>query len=258
MVYFRQAVQVEQFFAFFCKNSYCPKYPDESANGPPTQAKEIGLDRADGKSEECHIAAGFRLLNVPSVELKRRRQELVTPKEKEAAWKKYANFVLNTARKNLIDKSQAEDIVQEVFIVLWEQYNARNNTSAIIKFLHWATLNKCMNFNKKKANHEANKLDAPVDNEISSSVKEQIPDTTDYGKPEAILMAKTLSEPLEDCLKRLSEQQCHAILLVDADGLSHEEAAKELGISQNKLKRVLGNGRGKLIECMKESKNAYK
>jgi len=144
--------------------------------------------------------------------------------EKEYAFKEifqdfYASQVLFATR---IIKSEhdAKDIVQEVFLKIWNSNPAFKNEIAFKAYLYISTRNSCIDFIRKKK-PQINSLDNAQD--VESEVNEVV-------KEEAFRL-------LDKAIEALAPQS-QKIIRMSMSGMSMNEIAKELKISVNTVKTL--------------------
>lgn len=70
----------------------------------------------------------------------------------ESIYNKYADKIFNVSKGFHLDQEEAEEIVQEVFLALWECKSLLNENLSLNAFLLTITKNKIINFQKKKIN----------------------------------------------------------------------------------------------------------
>ena len=126
------------------------------------------------------------------------------------------------ASKIVLDYSIAEDLVQEVFIKLWEKFENFNNEYAIKSFLYTSVKNRCLNHiehNKVIKKHEdIIQQTSSNDFEINNNIIEEETHRLIY-----------------NAINELPNQ-CKNVLLLSIHGLKNIEIAEELHISVNTVK----------------------
>jgi RNA polymerase sigma-70 factor (ECF subfamily) len=76
---------------------------------------------------------------------------------------------------------------------------------------------------------------------------------SDDASPEDRAEQSELKSAIQDCIDDLQEDRRLAILLVDVNGLSYEEAAVSMDCSLGTVKSRVSRGRGGLRDCLKQS-----
>ena len=141
----------------------------------------------------------------------------------ELYWK-YQKAVYQNVFKLTHDAVIAEDIVQEVFISLWEKRHSIDTSRSVGGWLFVSSYNRAVNVLKKKLRE-------------SLAMKEMKINQTD-AEPEPDMSGIQLSI-LEKAIEDLSPQKRKAFELCKLQGRSYEEAAKELNISKHTVKEHL-------------------
>ena len=140
--------------------------------------------------------------------------------------KKLYGFVLRYIKV----EADAEEIVQEVFVKIWESRSKLNTFSSFDSFVFTIAYNTSISLLRKRANEK--KYIAHLQS------LQQILDA-----PEVIneLQFKELDEKLNKLLDKLTPRQKEIFKLSREDGLSHDEIAKKLNISVNTVKKHMVN-----------------
>ncbi len=127
-------------------------------------------------------------------------------------------------------KEDTEEIVQEVFIKIWEKRGTINTDSSFGAFIFTIAYNATINLLKKKVN-ERKYLDYIKSlNQIKDA-----PDVIDE------IYFNELNKKVKELLNKLTPRQKEIYLLSREKGLTHEEIAKNLGISLNTVKKHMVN-----------------
>ena len=140
----------------------------------------------------------------------------------EAVFKRYFKQLRLEAYLLLKDQKDAEDLVQELFIDIWNRELYRNVQHTIGADLHTAVRNKCFNFieKQKRLQKKAQDWSPPVT---------LAPDEKDISLPAV----------LQSALNKLPDQRLRAFTLVYMEDKKYEEAAAEMGITINSIKSHL-------------------
>jgi RNA polymerase sigma-70 factor (ECF subfamily) len=141
----------------------------------------------------------------------------------EIYWK-YQKAVYQNVFKLTRDSITAEDIVQEVFISLWEKRHSIDIDRSVGGWLFVSSYNRSINELKKKLRE-------------SLAIKEMQVSETDTGN-EPDLSGIQLAI-LEKAITELSPQKRKVFELCKLQGRTYEEAAKEIGISKHTVKEYL-------------------
>ena len=120
--------------------------------------------------------------------------------------------------------STAEEIVQEVFIRIWQKRDQINEELNFPAYLKKITLNHVLNHLKKVAREK--------------SLQEQVYHTIEQSanRTEDLLLEKELRKIYIDAIAQLPPQKKIIYQLSRTEELSHDEIAKQLNISKNTVK----------------------
>ncbi|MFD1745421.1 RNA polymerase sigma factor [Rhizobium helianthi] len=145
--------------------------------------------------------------------------------------------LLALAQRMLGDRSEAEDVAQDVFLRIWKHAGTWKQGSA--KFDTWAhrvALNLCYDRLRKRR-------DIPTDD---------VPEQIDPGPlPDAGLLSDDQQGPrVERALQELPPRQREAIILVYYQDMSNREAAEVMNISVDALESLLSRGRRALRKIL--------
>ena len=121
-----------------------------------------------------------------------------------------------------IKKEQAEDIVQEVFVSLWEKIENFENEIAIKSYLYTSVKNKCLNL----LEHEK-----VIQKHIDQSKNELLNSSNINNK----IIEEETHRLIYNAINKLPTS-CRNILLLSINGLKNNEIAEELNISVNTVK----------------------
>ncbi|WP_207425240.1 RNA polymerase sigma-70 factor [Pedobacter sp. SYSU D00535] len=156
-------------------------------------------------------------------------------KEHFKALHAYANMMLK-------DEEQAEEIVQQVFLKLWERREQLNIQISIKAYLYKSVHNDCLNY------FQQNKTRAKYEDYASRS------GSAEAGSAAKKLELKELEGRIADALDELP-QQCRTIFQMSRfEELKYKEIAEQLGISiktvENQMGKALKILRVKLAEFL--------
>jgi len=161
----------------------------------------------------------------------------------ELLYRRYFVRLCAFANKFLNDTFASEEVVQDIFLKLWENRFTLHSESSGKSFLFQAVHNKSMNF----IAHQN------VADRYSEMIK------TVYAHPEEFdaqesLMAKELNIHIETIISNLAPECKKIFLMSRSDGKKHQEIADELNISiktvENQINRALKKLRSELSEYM--------
>ncbi len=153
--------------------------------------------------------------------------------KKESAFKelidKYQAMVLNTCYSFLHDKSNAEDITQEVFIEVYLSINKFNQKAKLSTWIYRIAVNKSLNFirDNKKRN-----IIKSIENFFSEDKNKelQIADDTQSGLDKEMEHKKRL-DLLHQAIGNLKRKQKIAFTLNKLENQSYEQVAEIMDLS---------------------------
>ena len=161
----------------------------------------------------------------------------------DALFHKYYKLLCGYAFSFLKDEEDAKDIVQNLFIEIWEKRRFEYLEGNVKSYLYKSVHNRCLNHLR---NNET-KLRRQVDYEEHTG---EINHTTDHELREQVY------KRLEINLDKLPKQRREAISLVYLEDKRYQEVANAMGISINSLKTHLKIGLKNLREKIKKG-NKY-
>lgn len=161
-----------------------------------------------------------------------------------ALFDQYYGFLCQVAYRMLSRPEDAEDVVQELFAEIWRKREHLNITSSLKSYLHRTTINRTLNFLRKKQL-------ARGDDEMMT----QIP--ADEGQNVQVGMeAEELQQLINDSIANLPPKCQLVFVLIRYENLSYKEVAQTLEISvktvENQMSRALKILRAAIAEGAKK------
>lgn len=150
----------------------------------------------------------------------------------------YANLC-RFAAGIISDNNAAEEIVQELFVKLWEKRIQLSIDISIKNYLYQAVKNQCFNFikhNKIKSEYFKN---AQSNNEIQIQPDEQF-------------LTLELAEKIEEVIQSLPDKRREIFRLSREEGLKYREIAEKLNISLKTVEAQMGLSIKTLREKLKD------
>jgi len=163
--------------------------------------------------------------------------------EFELLYRRYFVRLCVFANKFLIDKQISEEVVQDIFLKLWENHVMFRSDGSAKSYLFQAVHNKSLNLlaHQKVTNHYSEMIKAV------------------YSKPEEFdvlesLIAIELNLRIENIINDLAPECKKVFLMSRADGKKYHEIAEELNISiktvETQICRALKKFRSELADYM--------
>ena len=157
----------------------------------------------------------------------------------EELFRRHRRLVYGLCLRMTQDMAEAEDVTQEVFVLLFRKIGGFRGESAFTTWLHRLTVNQVlMRFRKNKARRE----DALEDEEIRPH------ESVRPSSPKASQLIDRLS--LESAIAKLPPGYRAAFILHDIEGYEHEEVARILGCAVGTSKSQLHKARTKLRKLL--------
>ena len=162
----------------------------------------------------------------------------------------YSGYIYRVALKILGNPQDAEEVLQNTFLKIFEKINTFESRSAFSTWVYRIAVNEALMLlrrQKPAAENETDSLDAR-----EQSLEELRPQLfVDWCcLPEDSLLGNELREILDRAIQQLPETLRLVFLLRDVEGLSVRETAQVLEISESAVKTRLLRARLKLRELL--------
>ncbi len=156
--------------------------------------------------------------------------------------RRHAPLLLRFVARMLRDETEAEDIVQETCLRLWQHARDYSPQARVTTWLHRIAHNLAVD--RLRARGRLDPLPDP----------EQMPESA---RQPSLLDEKRRALALSEALAELPERQATAVVLVHLHGLTGAEAAEVMGVGEEALESLLARGRralkGELVLRVKAS-----
>jgi RNA polymerase sigma-70 factor, ECF subfamily len=157
---------------------------------------------------------------------------------------RYGDKVYRTALRITHNHSDAEDVLQDVFIKLIKNLYTFRGKSKFSSWLYRVAVNSSfmhLRTEKKKYENKMSLEDYVSYNEDGTLIGIEAKDWSD--RPDEVLLSKEIVEMIESAMSELPELCRIAIHLRDVEGLTNYETAKVLGISVSAAKSRIHRAR---------------
>ncbi len=147
------------------------------------------------------------------------------------------------------NNSDAEDMVQEVFIKAYKYIRHFKNKSSFYTWIYRIAVNHSINFLKKRNRHKFYSLD-DVDNNIKHD-----PDYVELSSKSGPFRDASLNElqgKLNEAIQKLSERHRAVVVMHDIQGMPHEQIAEIMKCSTGTVRSRLFYARRQLQLFLKE------
>lgn len=145
-------------------------------------------------------------------------------------YERYCKRLYAFVLKYIKQKEDAEEIVQEVFVKIWESRNKIDAYSSFESFLFTIAYNATISMLRKRASESKY-----IDHIKSLQYINNSPDLIDE------IHFNELNSKVQFLLNELTPRQREIFQLSREEGLSHDEIAKRLNISVNTVKKHISN-----------------
>ncbi|NOT57679.1 MAG: sigma-70 family RNA polymerase sigma factor [Deltaproteobacteria bacterium] len=169
-------------------------------------------------------------------------------------FQKFAPSVVNFAAHFLNNRARAEEIAQEVFL---QVYRWQTRYEAKAKFSTWLfkiAHNHCLNEVRKGEYRVSIESIGPHEDADGDTRERQLPDTRS-SKGEDMLAAKQAARRIEQILQRVPETQRTALMLSRLEGMSYQEVAEVLGVTEKAVKSLVFRATQSLKDGLKDMVN---
>lgn len=159
----------------------------------------------------------------------------------EIIFKTYYAPLVRFAKNILKNEAQAEDIVQEVFLKVWDKRNDINIMTSFKSYLYMAVRNHC--FNTLKTNERKHWLNDDLENDHNFAINDTI----------ATIEAKQLNKKINEIINLLPEKCRITFQLSRFENMSYKEIAESMDVSV----KTVENQIGKALSILRKSLLPY-
>jgi RNA polymerase sigma factor (sigma-70 family) len=161
----------------------------------------------------------------------------------------HQQMVMNTALGIVQNREEAEEIAQDVFLEVYQQYQNFKGESSVNTWLYRITTNKCIDLLRKK---KSKKRFAFITSLFHQESNEPVVDAAHFVHPGVQAENKEKSKYLFMAIDRLPEKQKTAYILCEVEMLSYQEIAAIMKLTvasvesllfraRQNLRKILGN-----------------
>ena len=156
----------------------------------------------------------------------------------ESIFKTYYNTLAGYGKTIVKDPDEAEDIVQQVFISVWEKRSTIEIHTSFRAMLYRAVYNSCLN----RIKH----------NEVKRNYAREIQLTSSSSFSQEDVQHKELQKKINDAIDQLPEQCGKIFKMSRFDYLKYQEIADKMGLSVKTVENQMGKALKLLRENMKD------
>jgi RNA polymerase sigma-70 factor (ECF subfamily) len=143
----------------------------------------------------------------------------------DAIYERYCHRLFGFVLRYLKNREDAEEIVQEVFLKIWEARQKIDSYSSFDSFIFTVAYNSTITLLRKRVTEHKYLDNLKIRQEIAST-----PNLIDE------IQFKELDERVHSIINRLTPRQQEVFRLSREERLTHEQIAKKLNISANTVK----------------------
>jgi RNA polymerase sigma-70 factor (ECF subfamily) len=165
---------------------------------------------------------------------------ITNPKDYEKLFKDNYSGLCRYANRYVKDMDSAEEVVQDMFVKLWEKREQIEIRGATLPYLMSAVRNSSLNWIKHKnivSNYERD---------------EQVKISIDSSQFEEEMADMEIESAIYNAMEKLPEQRKKVFQLSRIDGLKYQEIADKLGISIKTVEAQMGKALKQLRESLKD------
>lgn len=151
------------------------------------------------------------------------------------------------ALRTMRNREDAADALQDAMVSAFRRASSFRGESAVTSWLHRIVVNACLDQIRRSKVRRAEALPDNLDHDPKMVTDED---------PAADLVAADLAGAVEEALGRINADQRAALVLVDMEGLSVEEAAAQLGVPKGTIKSRCARGRSRLAVLLEPLRGA--
>jgi len=169
-----------------------------------------------------------------------------------AFYDKFQSQVYRTAFGYFHNNSDAEEIVQDVFVEVFRSAGKFKNNSNLSTWLYRITVNKSLDRIRFQKSAKRFSFFSAIFFDEDNGLKDNIPDSTDHG----IEADKKESEKIIfRAMDKLAENQRTAFVLTQVEDLSGNEAAEIMGTTAKALESLIQRAKANLRKELGEMYN---
>lgn len=157
----------------------------------------------------------------------------------EIIFNKYYQALVNYAYTILKDNDESEDVVQRVFVSIWEKRESIQVHTSLKALLYKAVYNSCLNVIKQQ--------------KVRTNYNKEIQFRSENFTVSETIQQKELQQRIEQAIGSLPEQCAKIFRMSRFDNLKYQEIADKLHLSV----KTVENQMGKALKLMREQLKDY-
>jgi len=164
----------------------------------------------------------------------------------EAIYKAMSGFVYNIALRMVNNREDAEEVTQEVFLMVHRKLKDFRMESSLKTWVYRITVNHAINHAKRAAKH---KQHLEYNDEL-------IPQAIGAGEASMTLDDAHHKKVIDELLSHINDEQKACIVLRNLEGLSYAQIAEVLKININTVRTRLKRAREKMLPLRRATYDA--
>lgn len=165
---------------------------------------------------------------------------------------RYQTRVYNLCYRMLSDPDAAADAAQDAFLSAYRAIGRFQGGQFRSWVLRIAT-NACLDVLRSQKRRPTQSLDRALTGPDDEDVEPlQVPDLNPSTDPEASVLSAEVIASIQEALAALPDEQRLAIVLVDVQGLSYEEAATITGANLGTIKSRINRARARMRDILRD------
>jgi RNA polymerase sigma-70 factor (ECF subfamily) len=219
--------------------------PRSVAGGPHELHSELGpgADRAPNEAvPSAYTAAGEARQEAQAIELAHNGNHAGF----EYLYRRHSRRVFSLCLRMLRNATEAEDLTQEVFLLVFRKFHTFRGESAFSTWLHRLAVNLVLMHLRRKCPGKVT-IEAGVETD-----DDHISPSLEIGAPDLLLEGSVDRLHLERCITRLPAGCRLVFVLFDIEGYQHSEIAEIIGRSVGDSKSQLHKARKRLRVLLHE------
>ncbi len=167
----------------------------------------------------------------------------------EELWQELHDGLRVFIAKRVNDQDHVDDILQDVFVRVHRQMDSVNDPRRIVSWIYQVTRNAIIDHYRKPGRQREIPAGLSSELEVFSEVsKSSEAARRDEGRESRSELAGCIRPMIE----RLSEDYRDALTLVEIDGLTQQDAAKQMSLSLSGMKSRVQRGRKQLKQMLED------